>query len=193
MDQVSLMVRQAKLVPTPRQVAEVAGVAKAALVAALETLSQDLGFAEVQTLVAALQQHQPAVWVDFYYSLAWQIAEQLGRLDEGVKAAYIDEYDLAPEDLSFGEAARTTVIHLIVWVRRKTEALHSLAAALDHALVECYLEQIGQPHLTHLLEVHLFDDADVQNRIGYGAFFYAVSYCPPTEIWRRPGQELSPD
>lgn len=193
MDQVSLMISQVKLATSPSQVAEVAGVAETALVAALEALTQILGFDNTEILIDALRQHQQKVWKDFYYSLAQQIAEQLGGLDEGIKAAYIDEYDLTPEDLGFGETARTTVIHLIVWVRRKTEALHSLVTALDHALVERYLEHVGTPRLTHLLEVHLFDDADVQNRVGYGAFFYAVSYCPPTEIWRRPGRELNPD
>ena len=117
------------------------------------------------------------------------MAGQLGALDEDVKAAYVDEYDVAPDDLFFGEAARTTVIYLIVWVQHKTGALNSLVAALDRALVQSYMELIGSPRLAHLLEVQVIDDADARNPVGYGAWLCSGNF-PLTEVWRREGADL---
>jgi hypothetical protein len=116
----------------------------------------------------------------------------LGALDEDVKAAYVDEYDVTPEDAFFGEAARATVIYLIVWVQRKTGALKSLVPALDRALVQCYADQIGTPRLAHLLEVQVIDDADARNPVGYGAWLFS-NHFPLTEVWRREGADLELD
>lgn len=122
----------------------------------------------------------------FHFKLSEQVAEQLGLLDQDVKAAYIDEYDINPEDLAFGETARTTVLYLIVWVERKGGGLKPLVKALDRALVECFQELIGRPQLNHLLEVGIIDDADAEKPDGYGALI-ASAHFPLTEIWRREG------
>jgi hypothetical protein len=160
------------------------GVAEATLAQALDCCAQEMRLDSSLAVADRLRQGDNVTYSYFHDSLVRQVAQLLGALDEEVKAVYIDEYDASPEDLCFGEAARTTVIYLIVWVRRKTSALSSLATALDRALAQCYANLIGTPRLTHLLEVQVIDDAEVKNRVGYGALLSSIHF-PPTEVWKR--------
>ncbi len=175
--------------PSLPAVSDVISMAEIALTKALESLAQQRGLKSPQAVADRLRQRDPSAWSDFHYGLARQVAEQVGALDEDVKAAYVDEYDVTPEDSFFGETARTTVIYLIVWVQRKTGALKSLVTAFDRALVQIYADQIGTPRLTHLLEVQVIDDADARNPVGYGAWLFSDHF-PLTEVWRREGADL---
>jgi hypothetical protein len=181
--------KRVKFTPLLPEVLEVDTMAKIALTKTLETLTRRMELVDVETVVNRLRHGDQSVWYNFHYHLSVQLAEQLGALDEGVKAVYIDEYDISPEDLAFGETARTTVICLIVWVQRKTDALKSLVVALDRALVQGFLDLIGQPRLKHLLEVEVIDDAEAKKPFGYGAFLSSTCF-PLTEIWRREGADL---
>jgi hypothetical protein len=169
-------------------VSEVISVTEAALTKALESLARKMGLTSPQAAAVRLRQADPGAWSDFHYDLARQAAGQLGALDEDIKAAYVDEYDVTPEDSFFGETARTTVIYLIVWVQRKTGALKSLVTAFDRALVQSYADLIGTPRLTHLLEVKVIDDADVKTPV-YRAWLFSQHF-PLTEVWRREGADL---
>jgi hypothetical protein len=182
-------VNSVALTPARPPMSEPVITAEAALSKTLESLSRRMGLNSPQVVADRLRQGDPIAWSDFHYDLASQVAEQLGTLDEDVKAAYVDEYDVTPEDAFFGETARTTVIYLIVWVQRKTGALKSLVMALDRALVQGYADVIGTPRLTHLLEVQVIDDADVKNPVGYGAWL-SSDHFPLTEVWRREGVDL---
>ena len=178
-----------ELAATLLGMSEVDIVAETALVETLETLAWRLDLTDSQTVVNRLRHGDQGVWHNFHYYLSEQLAEYLGVLDKDIKAAYIDEYDINPEDLDFGEAARTTVIYLILWVERKTSALKSLVAALDRALVQSFLELIGKPYLKHLLEVSLIDDDEAKKPVGYGALLTTTCF-PLTELWRREGVDL---
>jgi len=105
-------------------------------------------------------------------------------LDENVKAVYVVDYDATPQDLCFGEATPTSLIHLLVWAERKTGALDSLVAALGLALAQRYADLTGRPRLTHLLDVQVIDDADVKNRVGYGALLSSLHH-RPIQVWKR--------
>jgi hypothetical protein len=170
----------------PRQPPEldVAGMAENALAKALERLALRMGLDRRQAAASRLQQGDRLAWDDFYYELARQVAEQLGTANQDIKAAYIDEYDVNTEDLAFGEAARTTVIDLIAWAEHKKDSFKPLVTAFDRALVRSYMDLIGVPRLTHLLEVHVIDDADAKNPAGYGRWLYSDHFCL-TELWRR--------
>jgi hypothetical protein len=85
--------------------------------------------------------------------------------------------------MSLGEK-QTSLIHLIAWAERKTSALDSLVEALDRALVQHYADLIGQHQLAHLLDVQVIDDADVKNRVGYGAMLSSL-YQKPIQVWKR--------
>jgi hypothetical protein len=171
---------------------EVLGVdamAQTALTKTLESLARRMRLDGTQVVVNRLRQGDQSLWNDFHYKLSPMVAEQLGILEQDIKAVFIDEYDVNPEDLAFGEAARTTVLYLIVWVQRKGGALKALVKALDHALVQCFLEQIGRPRLKHLFEVAVIDDAEARKSVGYGALL-ASTHFPLTEVWRRQGANL---
>jgi hypothetical protein len=160
--------------------------ARVALTKTLTSLARQLDLADIQGVVNRLRQGDQTLWNDFHYKLSGMVAEQLGMLDQNVKAVYIDEYDINPEDLAFGETARTTILYLVVWVARKDDGLKSLVKALDRTLAECFQEQIGRPHLNHLLEVGLIDDVEAKKPDGYGALIASVHF-PLTEVWRREG------
>lgn len=182
-------VMQAEVGSTTLAVSDIVSIAEAVLTQALESLAERMGLDSPQAVADRLRQGDHGAWGDFHYDLAKQVAGQLGALDEDTKAAYVDEYDISPEDVLFGETARSTVIHLILWVQRKTGALKSLVAALDRALAQSYVDLIGAPRLAHLLEVQMIDDADARNPVGYGAWLHSDHF-PLTEVWRREGADL---
>ncbi len=119
-----------------------------------------------------------------HYSVAKQVAEFLGTLDENVKAAYIYDYDATPQDQCNGGGDRGLPIHLLVWADRKTAALKVMAETWDHALAQGYAELIGGLPSAHVLDVQVVDDADVQARRGYGALLSSLHY-PPVQLWSR--------
>ena len=168
----------------PLQLPDAASMAEATLAKALEFCAQKMGFDSHQAVVGHLRQGDSTTCSYYHYNLAKQVAEFLGALDENVKAVYICDYDATPEDLCFGEATQASLVHLVVWARRKTGALNSLVAALDRALVQSYADLIGMRQLAHLLDVQVIDDADVENRVGYGAMLSSI-YHRPIQVWER--------
>jgi hypothetical protein len=166
------------------QLPDAASMAEAALAKALKFCAQKMGLDSHQAVVDRLRQGDSTACSYCHYSLAKQVAESLGTLDENVKAVYVCDYDATPEDLCFGEATQAPLVHLVVWARRKTGALNSLVAALDRASVQSYADLIGMRQLTHLLDVQVIDDADVENRVGYGAMLSSIHH-RPIQVWER--------
>ena len=66
--------------------------ARIALTKALESLVRQLDLADIQVVVDRLRQGDQSLWNDLHFKLSEQVAEQLGVLDQNVKAVYIDEY-----------------------------------------------------------------------------------------------------
>jgi len=162
---------------------DAASVAEDALAAGLEFCVQKMGLAGQQTAIGRLQQGDGTARGYCHYGIARHLAESLGALDENVKAVYVVDYDATADDMSLGEK-QTSLIHLIAWAERKTSALDSLVEALDRALVQHYADLIGQHQLAHLLDVQVIDDADVKNRVGYGAMLSSL-YQKPIQVWKR--------
>jgi hypothetical protein len=158
--------------------------AEVALTEALGYCAQKMGLAGSQAVVDRLRQGDRSACKYCHYSIAKHVAGSIGALDENVKAVYVVDFDATPEDLCFYEGARPSLIHLIVWAERKTGALDSLVGALDRALVERYNDVIGTCQLTHLLDVQVVDDADVNNRVGYGAMLSSL-HQRPIQVWKR--------
>ncbi len=167
-----------------QQTLDADSMAKTALDKALRFCTQKMKLGDLHVAVLLLQQENEATYGYFYYDLAAHIAEYLGTLDGEIKAVYLYDYDATSEDACFGEMVVPPLLHLIVWAQRKTVALNSLAEALDRALVQNYAELIETPQLAHLLDVQVVDDADVKNRVGYGALFSSVHY-RPVKVWER--------
>jgi len=150
----------------------------------LDFCARKAGLKDVQVVVELLRQGDSQVCYYCRYGLAKKVAESIGRLDDNVKAVYTLDYDATPEDRSFSSEAQTSPIHLIVWAARKTDALTALVKALDRALVEAYADLIDAPQLAHLLDVQVVDDADVDDRVGYGALLSSI-HNRPIQVWER--------
>ena len=180
------IVEQVDVEPTTHQLRlpDADSVAEIALAEALEFCAKKVGLAGRQAVVEHLRQGDSNACKYCHYSLAKQMAESIGTLDENVKAIYVADYDATPEDLCFGETAKPSPIHLIAWVERKTSALGSLVEALNRALVQRYADMIGPSQLAYLLDIQAVDDADVKNRVGYGALLSSLRN-RPIKIWER--------
>jgi hypothetical protein len=173
-----------KFTAPPLQLPDMASMAEVVLTQALEFCAQKMGLDSPEAVVACLRQGDNTAFGYWHYGLARQVAEYLGTWDEDVKAVYIYDYDATPEDSCFEEMIPAEPVHLIVWAQRKTAALESLVAALERALVQSCADLINKTKLMHLLDVQLVDDADAENRTGYGALFSSL-YHPPTQVWER--------
>jgi len=137
-----------------------------------------------QEVVKRLQQSDTSACQYCRYGLAKKVAECVGNLDDNTRSVYVLDYDATPHDLCFGQANQKSPIHLIVWAERKTDALTSLVAALDRALARRYADLISAPDLTRLLDVHVVDDVDVEECVGYGALL-SSSHNRPIRVWKR--------
>ncbi|MBN1657036.1 MAG: hypothetical protein JXA93_01475 [Anaerolineae bacterium] len=169
---------------------EVSGVkdltdtAEAALTQALAYSAKKLHLGNTHTVIDRLREGDGPARGYYYYSVAGQVAEALGALDENVKTVYLYDYDATPEDMSLGEVGQALPIHLLVWVERKTAALNALAETWDRALANCHANMTGVHRPAHMLDVQVVDSADVQKRIGYGALVSSLHH-RPIQIWKR--------
>jgi hypothetical protein len=168
----------------PMQSPTASSTAEIVLNQAMDYCAAKMGLAATWQAVERVKQGDGTACAYCRYGTAKQMAEALGLLDENIKAVYVADYDATPEDLCFGEAAYTSPIHLIVWVERKTSALDSLVEALDQALAECYAAILDRSKLAHVLDVQVVDDADVENRTGYGALLSSF-FNRPLKVWER--------
>jgi hypothetical protein len=163
---------------------DASSTAKIALDEGLAFCARKAGLEDTQAVAEHLRQGDAMVCHYCHYGLAKKVAESIGSLDDNVKSVYTLDYDATPEDRSFSSERPTSPIHLIVWATRKTDALDALARALDRALVQEYADLIDAPQLTHLLDVQVVEDADVENRIGYGALLSSI-HNRPIQVWER--------
>jgi hypothetical protein len=163
---------------------DTASTAQIVLNEGLAFCARKMGLRDPQEVVKRLQQNDGSACQYCRYGLAKKAAESIGNLDDNIKAVYILDYDATPHDLCFGQATLRSPIHLIVWADRKTDALASLVAALDRALVKRYAELISEPGLVHLLDVQVVDDQDVEDCTGYGALL-SSTYNRPIRVWER--------
>jgi hypothetical protein len=150
---------------------------------AIAFCAQKMGQDSAEAVVDRLRQNDKTVCGYFLHGIAKRLAVSLGAVDEHVRAVYVLDYDATPEDLCFGTLDRgMPLIHLIVWAERKTAALGSLVAALDLALARACADLVGGSAAAGLLDVQVVDDADVENRTGYGALLHSIHH-RPIQIW----------
>jgi hypothetical protein len=146
--------------------------------------AQKMGLGSGQAVREELQQENLVACKYCHYSIARQVGDLLGTLDQNVEAVYALDYDATPQDLCYTGDGQTTLIHLIVRVKRKTNALDAVMEVLAQALVRAYAKLLDRPRLEHLLDVQVVDDADVAKRIGYGAMLSSL-HNRPIQVWER--------
>ncbi len=170
----------------PMQPAEMSVAAEGIWAQALSYCAEKMGLEGPQTVTKRMRQGDGVACGYCLYSVAKQVAEAIGALDENVRVVYTFDCDATPEDECLGAAARgTPLLHLLVWAQRKTAALRALVSALDRALARAYAHVLGegQPPAS-LLDVQVIDDADVGRRSGYGALLSSM-YHRPVQVWQR--------
>lgn len=166
------------------QLSDAGSIAEVVLTEGLAFCAQKMGLGDHQSVVDRLREGDDSACRYCRYGLAKKVAESVGRLDDEVKAVYVFDYGATPQDLCFGQKTQVPLIHLIIWVEQKTDALDSLVAALDRALVRKYANLVDKPRLAHMLDVQVVDDADVENHVGYGALLSSI-HNRPIQVWER--------
>jgi hypothetical protein len=164
--------------------ADPAQAADSALTGALAYAAQMMGRRGPQSVLDCLVAGDDVALGYFQYALARHLAGYLAGFDDEVKAIYVFDDEATEEDRVFGEVQPICLLHLIVWARRKTEALYSLAAAVDRALATCYAERAGMPKAAHLLDVQVIDDGDIQRGKGYAALLNSIPFRPML-VWAK--------
>ncbi len=162
----------------------VSRIADSVLETAFAFCSSKMGHADTADIKSRLRSKDPVAYTYWQYGLAKGLAEQLGRLDEGVCAAFIYGCEATPEDEAFVEPAGIPLVHLIVSVQRKTAALDSLGAALDRSIGQAYRTLFGESHRTHALDLQFVDGDDIKSQVGYGALLASLRN-RPIQIWAR--------
>jgi hypothetical protein len=171
----------------PLRLPDAASTAEVVLNQAMQYCAQKMGLKESdgsQIVIDLLKQGDSVACGYCHYSVARHVAQSLGALDESVQAVYVCDYDATPEDLCFAREAQASPIHMIVWAKRKTGALNSLAKALDRALAQNFAKLVGTSQAAHILDVQVIDDVDVQKRVGYAAFLSSLHH-RPIKVWER--------
>jgi hypothetical protein len=168
----------------PLHLPNAASTAENVLEKALEYCSRKTGIKGTAEAIRRIRQNDHCFNEYCNYSIAEQVGAALASLDKNIKAVYMFEYEATPEDVCFGQAPHSPLLHLLVWAQPKTKALNALVSTLDHALAHRYAELIGPSQLQHLLDVQIIDDADVENRKGYGALLSSL-YRRPLKVWEQ--------
>ncbi|MGC9530263.1 MAG: hypothetical protein ACP5G2_06650 [Candidatus Bipolaricaulaceae bacterium] len=136
------------------------------------------GFASRQGLLAALHAGDRAAHSAFRYAVAEELCRRLATLGPTFRAVYI--YGSAMD----GRAGAASDVDVIVWVRRKTDAVESFLARLDYMLAKGVRALLGGRGPDQLFDVHLVDDAEVEGRKGFGAVLQSL-WTAPVCIWKR--------
>ncbi len=124
------------------------------------------------------------VYPAYEQQLACHVAEYLSQLDPAIKAVYRYPCACGGGPGSEGEIEWRPAIHLVVLTERRTAALISVLAALDRALSQALVDRCHTPQATHVLNVHVIDDADLRDQGRYAALFFPPRL-QPVPIWRR--------
>lgn len=159
------------------EVSDAAAAAQACLAGAVAFMAEKMHLNRTMATIA-LKQNDRSAFGYFRYGLACQVAEHIAIMDEQVRAVYMYDDEATPEDEVFGEAQPTPLVHLIIVVQRKTEALNAMLDGLDRALVHGFAGLANVPHLANVLDTQVVLDKEVKGHIGYGALVTSLHHRP---------------
>jgi hypothetical protein len=130
--------------------------------------------------------HRPDFFDYFKYGLACGLAEALAANDNQVRAVYIYEPTLNPDDELHAERPLDTRVHLLVRVTTPSAALEAFVAALDRALTATLKTLPSNLFAQHesLLDVNVITEKDVRLGLGYAALLSSL-FTPPLKVWQR--------
>ncbi len=102
------------------RVSEISSAVDAAIETALRYAQEKAGVGDLNLVMKKLQGGDVTAWQYFNYCLAQQVSEYLGACDSHVQATYTFDYDATPEDVIFSDQVRDRLIHILIWVSRRT-------------------------------------------------------------------------
>ncbi|MFC1912094.1 hypothetical protein ACFLXG_02945 [Chloroflexota bacterium] len=151
---------------------------------ALQTSTNKMGLGDVKALIACMKEGDSMAFNYYYYNIAKELGEVLGSWDKNIRAVYAHDYDGAtPEEACCENTSLFSLIHMIIWAERKTNALDALVETINHAMVQQHRHMLGLINLEYVLDIQVIDDEDVRNRTGHAALLKSI-YQPPTQVWR---------
>lgn len=114
------------------------------------------------------------------YALAKGISNYLGKIDENLESVYV--YGSTAND----NARLSSDIDLIVKVKSKNGSTGKALKILDSCLLINYkiLMADDQVRMSYMLDVHMIDESDVQQRNRYGSLL-SFSHTAPIKVWSR--------
>ena len=167
---------------SPRPGHDMAEIAKAILIRAMEACCGKVNCGSREDFAVSLRLGDGDSCSYFRHSLAQHVSRFLGIRDPNVKAVYLFSDSANPDDTYLDESTPSSPVHLIVWVRTRTETLDSVVEEFGRALAHRYALLVNQPRLERLLDVHIVTDADVNGHRGYGALLLSIVN-PPLRVW----------
>jgi hypothetical protein len=163
----SVLMRKEQVVPL--SLPDLTGVAERVLNQALAFCASRMGLNSTQAAASEVRQGNVTARVHCCSGIARQVAEALGSSEQNVMAIYTPDQDLDLQTMcSDRETQPKSMVHLFVWMRRKTAAFDSLVTAWDRALVQVCKDTIGVQGQRSLLDVQVMDDAYLEQHFGAG-------------------------
>jgi predicted nucleotidyltransferase len=152
----------------------------------VQVFSQAIGYCaeklnkSSEETLALLEQGDLWVHSTFRFALAVQICPYLGRLGTAVRSIYI--YGSCMED----RAKPTSDIDMIIWANEKNDAITFLLERLNLLVSSYYKSLLGDKAsaMRWMLDIHVVDDQEVQENIGYATVLRSL-YTMPVKIWNR--------
>ncbi len=161
---------------------DAASAAATTVQAAFEYIARKMHIDDIETVPSMLRAGRADARGYFEYALARTLAEHIGALDDEVQGVYLYDPEATTEDIVFAEFP-VTLVHLVIWARRRTGALNSLLSGLDRAVTAEFANRLGTRQ-TSLLDFQVVDDAEVNSRTGFGAML-AWLHNRPLLVWKR--------
>ncbi len=161
---------------------DAASAAATAIEAAFEYTARKMHIENVETVPSMLRAGGADARGYFDYALVRELAEHIAALDGEVQGVYLYDPEATTDDIVFAEFP-VTLVHLVIWARRKTGALSSLLEGLDRAVTAEFANRVGNRQ-TSLLDFQVVDDAEVNSRMGFGAMLAWV-HNRPLMVWKR--------
>lgn len=164
--------------------AEIAYSASKIIDAAIECCETMASYRGRDQIAAALRAEIPEIHDYFRHSIARQLAQYITGLDETVVSVYTHSYGDAEEEGELRGVSLSAPINIILHVRRKTAALSSVVASLDHQLLERYRLLVA-PHgerIASMLDIQMVDDEDIRRGTGFGVVLRST-YSKPVRLW----------
>lgn len=142
----------------------------------------------VQAFIDCIKKGDPMACSYCHYNIAKELGRVLGLWDKDIKAVYAYGYDdNTTAEECHEDISSSSLIHMIIWVGRKTNALKALIESIDRAMVQVHRRLLGFKDIEHVLDIQVIDDDDVKNRTGYAALLKSI-YQTPVKVW---GSNLS--